>query len=98
MTVKADSEQLVEDDTYDVTRIELLALDGNGNRLPFANNAVTVTAEGPVSVIGPDTFALVGGDRAFWVRTTGKSGKARVTVEAENLGAHTVELNVTKIQ
>ena len=96
LSVRADSTNLTEDDTYDVTRIELIAQDGNGNQLPFANHTVKVTTEGPVSVIGPDTFALVGGDRAFWVRTAGKSGKAVVTVEAENLGVYTVELNVVK--
>ncbi len=96
LNVQADCTELTEDDTYDVTRIALIAQDGYGNQLPFANNTVKVTVEGPVSVIGPDTFALVGGDRAFWVRTAGKSGKAVVTVEAENLGVYTVELNVVK--
>ncbi|MBQ7638451.1 MAG: glycoside hydrolase family 2 protein [Clostridia bacterium] len=96
LQVSADSEELVEDETYDVTRIELLALDSFGNRLPFANNAVKVTAEGPVSVIGPDNFALIGGDRAFWVRTTGKSGKAKIVIEAENLGTREITLNVIK--
>jgi len=92
----ADSSELTEDDTYDVTRIELLALDGNNNRLPFANNAVKVTVVGPVSVIGPDNFALIGGDRAFWIRTTGKSGKARVIIEAENLGSKELEFSIIK--
>ena len=96
LAVKADCTELTEDDTYDVTRIELTALDGNDNRLPFANNAVKVTVDGPLSVIGPDCFALIGGDRAFWVRTVGRSGKATVTVEAENLGKYTLEINVIK--
>ena len=96
LTVNADSTELIEDDTYDVTRLELLAVDGFGNRLPFADNAVKVSVEGPVSVIGPETFALVGGDRAFWVRTVGRSGKATVTVEAVDLGTYTVELNIVK--
>lgn len=96
LAVAADSTQLTEDDTYDVTRIELTAQDGNGNRLPFANNAISVTVEGPVSVIGPSAFSLIGGDRAFWVRTVGRSGKATVTIEAENLGKYTVEINVLK--
>ncbi len=96
LALKADSTELIEDDTYDVTRIELLAVDGFGNRLPFADNAVKVSVEGPVSVIGPETFALVGGDRAFWVRTVGRSGKATVTVEAVDLGTYTVELNIVK--
>ena len=55
-----------------------------------------VTVDGPLSVIGPDCFALIGGDRAFWVRTVGRSGKATVTVEAVDLGTYTVELNIVK--
>ena len=97
LTVKADSLTLTEDKTYDVTRIELMCVDQNGNRLPFANNAINISVDGPVSVIGPEQFALVGGARAFWVRTTGKSGKATVTVTCEGLGTHTIELDVKKV-
>ncbi len=97
LNVKADSLTLTEDKTYDVTRIELMCVDQNGNRLPFANNAINISVDGPVSVIGPEQFALVGGARAFWVRTTGKSGKATVTVTGEGLGTHTIELDVKKI-
>ncbi|MCH5199098.1 MAG: glycoside hydrolase family 2 protein [Oscillospiraceae bacterium] len=96
LSVSADCYDLTEDETYDVTRVELLALDGNGNRLAFANNAVKVSVQGPVSVIGPDNFALVGGDRAFWIRTTGKQGKAKVIIEAENLGTYELEFNIVK--
>ncbi len=97
LTMKADSLTLTEDKTYDVTRIELMCVDQNGNRLPFANNAINISVDGPVKVIGPEQFSLVGGARAFWVRTTGKSGKATVAVSGEGLGTHTVELDVKKI-
>ena len=96
LSAAADSDTLIEDKTYDVTRVELLALDTNGNRLPFANNAIKVTVDGPLELIGPDVFALVGGDRAFWLKTAGKSGKATVTIEGENLGTQTLEFNVIK--
>ena len=94
LSVRADSSVLHPDETYDVTRVELLALDDNDNRLAFANNAVRVTVEGPAKLIGPDCFALIGGDRAFWVRTTGGKGTVKITVTAENLGEQTIELQV----
>lgn len=97
LAVRADSLSLTEDKTYDVTRIELMCVDQNGNRLPFANNAINISVDGPVKVIGPEQFALVGGARAFWVRTTGKSGKATVTISGEGIGTQSVELDVKKV-
>ena len=94
LSAKADSTVLHEDKTYDVTRVELLALDQNGNRLAFADHAVKVTVEGPARVIGPDCFPLVGGARAFWVRTVGRTGKVKLHINADALGCEDVELEV----
>lgn len=96
LSVKPDSDTLVEKATYDVTRVELRALDQNGNQVPYANNAVTVTVDGPAKIIGPDKFALIGGDRAFWIRTAGKSGEIKVTVSAQDIGEQTLILNAVK--
>lgn len=84
LEASADSTVLYHGDTYDVTRIELKAVDQFGNRVPFANNAIKVELEGPASVIGPDSFALIGGARAFWIRTTGKAGDITVRITGEN--------------
>ena len=92
LSAKADCATLKEGATYDVTRVELLALDQNGNRVPFANNAVSVTVEGPAKVIGPDSFALIGGARAFWVRTVGKKGAIRLRISGEGFPEQTVSL------
>ena len=72
LDVKADSYTLREEDTYDATRIQIIARDQNGNRVPFADSAVKVTVKGAASIIGPSEFPLVGGDRAFWIRTKGE--------------------------
>ena len=94
--VKPDSLALSEEATYDVTRVEVQALDQNGNRLPFADNVIRVAVDGPARVIGPDTFPLIGGARAFWLRTAGKSGTAKVTVTGDGLGERRFELKITK--
>ncbi len=96
LTAFADSYELVEDKTYDVTRIELRCEDQNNNLLPFANNAIKVTIDGPAKIIGPDHFALIGGDRAFWIRTVGKSGEITVTIEAEGLNSQVIKLQAVK--
>ncbi len=92
LDVKADSYVLKEGDTYDATRIQLIALDQNNNRAPFADCSVKVTVKGPAKVIGPQEFPLVGGDRAFWIRTTGEKGDIIVTIDAKGIGKTKLEL------
>lgn len=96
LVVKADSDTLVEDKTYDVTRVELVCKDLNDNRLPFASNAISVNVDGPAKVIGPTEFSLIGGARAFWLRTVGKSGNVKVTVKGEDLEKQVLDFVVEK--
>lgn len=93
-TVRADSDTLRVGDTYDVTRIEIISADDSGNRLPYANNAVSVTVKGAGRIIGPSEFALTGGGRAFWVRTTENEGDIDVTVKVEGMGVKKLRLKV----
>ena len=92
LDVNADSYTLKQGETYDATRIEIVAKDQNGNRVPFADSTVKVTVDGPAAVIGPTEFPLVGGDRAFWVRTTDKKGKIKITINASGIEEKTIEL------
>ncbi len=95
LDVKADSTTLQEGDTYDATRIEIVAKDQNGNRVPFADSSVKITVKGAAELIGPSEFPLVGGDRAFWIRTNGEKGEITVTVDAK--GIEKVKLNLKSI-
>ena len=92
LEVNADSNILKQGDTYDATRIELVVKDQNGNRVPFADSTVKVSVDGPATVIGPTEFPLIGGDRAFWVRTNGKKGKIKITINASGIEEKTIEL------
>ena len=92
LEVNADSNTLKQGDTYDATRIELVVKDQNGNRVPFADSSVKVTVDGPATVIGPTEFPLIGGDRAFWIRTNGKKGKIKITINASGIEEKTIEL------
>ncbi len=96
-TVKADKTELVEDETYDVTRIEIVSTDDYGNRLPYDNTLVNVSIDGEAEIIGPSSFALVGGARAVWVKTKGKSSDVKVKVNLASRGEKSVELKVTKL-
>lgn len=96
LEVRADALELTEGDTWDCTRVVVRHLDENGRVLPYSNEALVIGTEGPGEVIGPRTFALVGGARAFWVKTTGTPGTVRLTVRSERAPVLTLELNVRK--
>ena len=96
-TARADKTELLEKETYDVTRIEMEILDQNNNRLPYDNSVFTVKVEGPGKVIGPEEFAMIGGDRAFWIRTTGASGDITVTISSPDFESQTLTLHAEKV-
>lgn len=95
LSAEADSNTLIEGDTYDVTRIKIRALSDSGNVLPYSNDTIRITTNGVVEVIGDTTLALIGGQRGVWVKTTGKIGKAVVEIQS-TLGNACIELDVKK--
>lgn len=96
LQAKADCNTLVEDATYDVTRIAIRAVSQCGNVLPYDNSVVKITTTGPIEVIGDKDIALIGGQRGVWIKTTGQSGKATVTLSSTKLGTKTLEFEVIK--
>ena len=93
--VSADATSLVEDDTYDTTRIAIRAVSQVGANAPYSNECITLTTTGPIEIIGDKNFSLIGGARAFWIKSIGKSGKATVTVTS-NIGVEVINIDVTK--
>ncbi len=81
LDAKADHMKLCEDTTYDVAAIRIQALDNNGNVLSFFNEPVKISVNGPIEIIGPDVMSLKGGMGGTYIKTTGKMGKATVTIE-----------------
>ncbi len=94
LNLKADSDCLIEAETYDVVRIVVTLTDLIGQSLQYANAVVKVSLEGPIEIIGPSTFALIAGGRAFWVKTTGHSGSAKVIVSLDDDVIETLSLDV----
>lgn len=68
-------------DTYDATRITIRALDNMGSLTPYIQECVELEVNGPVQVMGPTRFPLVGGISSFWVRTTGETGTVQIQVK-----------------
>lgn len=92
-----DESQLIEDITYDTTRIILKLVDDNGNDIIYANDAITIETNGPIEVIGHNVLSLIGGSIGFWVKTTGEGGIAKVIVTSERFGILDKQIEVIKI-
>lgn len=96
LEILPDSGTLCEGNTYDVTRVVLRALDENGNLLTFSNDAMNIETQGPIEVIGPKCIALIGGARAFWIKSMGESGTGYITIKSEKFGSSGFELKIIK--
>lgn len=77
---------LKEGETYDVSAIRIKAVDEHGNTLDFATNPVSLTAVGPIEIVGPKLISLAGGMGGTYVKTVGQTGPASLILESPNLG------------
>ncbi len=71
---------LVEDNSYDVASVRLSVVDQNGNVQPYCQEAVLLSCEGDIELIGPSAVSLKGGFAGTYVKSTGKEGKGTLTV------------------
>ena len=78
--IQVSHTNLHEGNSYDVAAVRILAIDENGNLLPYSNEAIKLSVEGPIEFIGPDIFSLRGGMAGFYVKTTGEKGEAKVKI------------------
>ena len=74
LNAKADHTVLNDDYTYDVAAIRISATDENGNLLNYFNEPVSLSAEGPIEIIGPKLISLKGGMFGTYVKTVRPDG------------------------
>ncbi len=79
--------------TWDAALVRLRMADPDGNVLPFWQGAVTLTATGPIRILGPGSATLRGGLGGVLLRTTGGAGEAVLRLETEQ--TEPVELRFT---
>ncbi len=94
LSLKADRLSMKEGDTYDVLRLIVSARGEHGQLLQFSNDAVLISVEGPVRLIGPSMISLLGGYGGLYIRTCGKKGEAVVRVHSPSLGACNLSITV----
>jgi beta-galactosidase len=98
MRLRAEASQTVlhENDTYDAALVRLRMEDLRGSTLAFYVGAVTLKAEGPIEIVGPETTVLRGGMGGTIVRTTGEKGEAKLTITAEGAEPVVLEFQIEK--
>ncbi|GGH17129.1 glycoside hydrolase family 2 protein [Silvibacterium dinghuense] len=87
----ADDQELIADGS-DATRIALRITDEYGNVRPLCNDPISISIEGPASLLGEDIVSLSGGVMAIWVRATRSPGSIVVTARHAHLGEQKVIL------
>uniref|UniRef100_I5ARL3 Beta-galactosidase/beta-glucuronidase n=1 Tax=Eubacterium cellulosolvens (strain ATCC 43171 / JCM 9499 / 6) TaxID=633697 RepID=I5ARL3_EUBC6 len=96
LSATADHTSLTEGETYDVAAVRLSMRDQNGNVTAFYQNAVTLQAEGPIEIIGPEVVMLRGGLGGTYVRTTGETGEALLTIHSPQGGSRQIGFTIQK--
>ena len=80
LEVTSSASQLRDGDTYDMAAVRIRVLDQHGNLAPYAQLPVKLQLEGEAKLVGPDTVTAEGGMTGTYIMTTGKPGKALLTV------------------
>ena len=93
LDIKVSHTNLKEENTYDVSAIQIKAVDDNNVVLPFYQEAVTLSVTGPIEIIGPSVVTLRGGMAGTYVKTLGQTGKAKLYINGNNI-QKTVEFNI----
>lgn len=96
LEVSVDSDTLIEEDTYDVTRVVVRLVDHCGEDIQFAHDAIGVETSGPLAIIGPAQLSLIGGSVAFWVRTCGSEGTGEVLIRSDRFGDIVKSIHIEK--
>ena len=94
LEVQPSHTALREGDSYDMAAVRIRILDGNGNAASYAQLPVRLTVEGAAELVGPDVVTAEGGMCGTYLRTTGETGAARLTVRADGLAPVTVDFTV----
>ena len=94
LAVEVSTHILEEKNSYDVAAVRIRAVDEHENTLPYCGEALELSVEGPIELIGPKVIPLRGGMSGTYVKTIGESGKAKLTIFNPQLGEVKVEFEI----
>jgi beta-galactosidase len=94
LSVKVGATTMVEENTYDVAEIRILAIDENGNKLPYYQEPIVLKTWGAIELIGPEVISLKGGMGGTYIKTIGEKGEGGITLKQADLGVTEIKFNV----
>jgi beta-galactosidase len=86
LAVLPDETSLIADGA-DCVRVVLRVNDEFGALRHFASDAISLTVDGPATIVGDNPFGLIGGTGAIWIRTTETPGTITLTAKHPHLPA-----------
>lgn len=94
LTAQVDHTELAEDATYDVAAVRLRMTDQNGNTLVYFFGTVQAAVSGDIELIAESPVILRAGMGGLYIRTTGKKGKASLTLSADGCESVTIGFTI----
>ncbi len=95
LEVKADHTELVEKASYDMAAVRIRISDENGNPAPYAQLPVSFAVSGAAELVGPSVCTADGGMCGTYIRTSGASGTASLSVHTEQTEDIILKFNIT---
>ncbi len=92
LEVSTNKNELINEDTYDTLRVRIKHVDEHHNLLEYSHRIVRLSTTGPIEIIGPSEQVLLGGQLGVYVKSTSKTGEAKLTISVDNL---VKEINIT---
>lgn len=94
LQAQPSSTVLSEGNTYDMAAVRIQIQDEFGNVESFAQLPIQLHVEGAAELVGPEVVTAEGGMCGTYIRTTGVSGTAKLTISSYGLEPVTVEFEV----
>ncbi len=96
LEVRVSHTTLREKDTYDMAAVRVRILDENGNIASYAQLPVHFAVEGEAKLVGEETVVAEGGMTGTYLCSTGRAGKAKLTVSALQVESVVLQFNIEK--
>ena len=93
LDVEMSKTELINEDTYDMLRISLRQIDEYKHVLNYSFMPIKVEVEGPIELMGPKEFTLVGGQVSMYIRSLNKKGEGVVKISSPILNTE-IKINV----
>jgi beta-galactosidase len=92
--VAISDDEILQSGEMDATRIVYKMVDQCGNILPYINEFIKLSVDGPAEIIGPKEVAFIGGGIAVWIKTTGETGKVTISAKGSRFAAEDIQIEI----